>query len=70
KIIVYVLMMKRGFSVTHFFDYLMRIGWFRESVDLFFNSEYQKMYDTVLGDFLDKGIVVMDKEQYKTTVQP
>jgi glyoxylase-like metal-dependent hydrolase (beta-lactamase superfamily II) len=70
KIIVYILMMKKGFSEQAFYEYLMQTVWFRETVDLFFNSEYRNIYESVMANFLDKGIVVIDKEQYKTSVQP
>jgi len=70
KIVVYILMMKRGFPEQGFFDYLMQMAWFRETVDLFFDSEYRKIYERVMASLLDKEIVVIDKEQYKTSVRP
>jgi hydroxyacylglutathione hydrolase len=70
KIFVYTLMMKKGFPEEDFFDHLMEMPWFQETVDLFFDHEYQKIYERVMDDFLAKEIVVLDKGRYKTAVRP
>ena len=70
KIIVYILMMKNGFPEEGFFRYLMQTPWYRETVDLFFDGEYRRVYNAVMAGFLEKKIVVMDDGRYKTTVTP
>jgi len=70
KIIVYVLMMKNGFPADGFFDYLVKGTWFRETVDLFFDSEYRRVYDDVMKRFLKKETVVVDRGRYQTTITP
>ncbi|MCF8146326.1 MAG: MBL fold metallo-hydrolase [Deltaproteobacteria bacterium] len=70
KILVYILMMKKGFRRDGFFDYLVQMSWFRETVDIFFDGDYRRTYDRIITDFLDKGIVVIDRETYQTTVHP
>jgi len=70
KIMVYILMMKKGFPEDAFFDYLVQGNWFRETVDIFFDGEYRKLYEKIMAGFLEKEIVVIDHGRYKTTVQP
>ena len=53
-----------------FFDHLMGTYWFKETVDLFFNSEYQQKYDEVISDFLRRGIVRRKDGTLFTTVKP
>ena len=70
KIIVFILMMKKGFPEQNFFDYLMQTPWFQETVDLFFDSRYKKIYQKIMAGFLEKEIVVIDNGQYKTSIHP
>jgi len=70
KIIVYILMMKKGFPEDAFFDYLVKGPWFRETVDIFFDGDYRRIYEKVMANFLEKEIVVNDRGQYKASVLP
>jgi hydroxyacylglutathione hydrolase len=70
KIMVYILMMKKGFPEDEFFHYLMQTPWYRETVDLFFEAGYRRIYDKIMAGFLEKETVVIDDGQYRTTVQP
>jgi hydroxyacylglutathione hydrolase len=70
KIIVYILMMKKGFPEDRLFNYLMAGVWYQETVDLFFDGGYRRVYDQVMADFLKKGSVVIDQGRYQTTILP
>ena len=70
KITVYTLMMKKSFDEEAFFPYLMGTYWFRETVDLYFNSEYELKYDEIMTGFLQRGIVKRRNDRIFTTVKP
>jgi hydroxyacylglutathione hydrolase len=70
KIIVYTLMMKDGFEEQTFFPYLLGTHWFRDTVDHYFDGQYQEKYREIMKGFLKRGIVKRDKEILFTTVKP
>jgi len=70
KIIVFTLMMKKGFSQKSFFDYLMQTPWYCETIDLFFGGRHRTIYDSVMADFLEKKIVSIHNDRYMTSVRP
>ena len=70
KILVYTLMMKKTFKETEFFPYLMDTYWFKETVDLYFNCEYEMKYNEIIESFLSKGIVRQEGGSFFTTVKP
>ncbi len=70
KILVYTLMMKKTFKETEFFPYLMDTYWFKETVDLYFNCEYEMKYNEIIESFLIKGIVRQEGGSFFTTVKP
>ena len=70
KIFVYTLMMKTRFKENDFFPYLMDTYWFKETVDLYFNSEYEMKYDEIMKSFLERGIVKRKSGALYTTVKP
>jgi len=70
KILVYTLMMKKTFKNTEFFPYLMGTYWFRETVDLYFNGEYEMKYNEIIKSFLKRGIVKQKGGSLFTTVKP
>ncbi len=70
KITIYTLLMQRQVDQKNFFDHLMGTYWFKETVDLFFSSEYQQKYDEVMGDFLRRNIVIRKNGKLFTTVKP
>ncbi|MFH0958871.1 MAG: hypothetical protein V1897_09230, partial [Pseudomonadota bacterium] len=45
KIIVYMLMMKKGVEEASFFDHLMTTHWYCETVDLYFGGKYRFKYE-------------------------
>jgi hydroxyacylglutathione hydrolase len=57
KIIIYILMAKNGYREDAFFSYLRGTHWFRETIDLYFNGEYESKYRELMTHFFRKGIV-------------
>ena len=57
KIIVYTLLMKKRVREQTYFPYLMETHWFKETVDLYFNSEYEAKYTEIMNTFHKKGII-------------
>ena len=70
KILVYTLLMKRTIQENDFYPYLMDTIWYPETVDLYFNGEYEKKYDEVMRGFLKRGVVKRKGASLFTTVKP
>ena len=70
KIIVYTLMMKKGMKADTLFGYLMSTYWFKETVDLYFNDQYEAKYDEIINSFLRRGIIKQENDNLFTTVKP
>ncbi|MBW2662185.1 MAG: MBL fold metallo-hydrolase [Deltaproteobacteria bacterium] len=69
KIIVYTLLMKKSIKENTFFSYLMGTYWFKETVDLYFNSEYELKYNEIINAFIDRGIIRRENGDLFTTVK-
>ena len=70
KIIVYTLLMKKIIKEKDLFPYLMDTYWFKETVDLYFNSEYEMKYNEIMNTFFERGIIKRENENLFTTVKP
>jgi hypothetical protein len=70
KIIIYTIMMKRSVEEDTFFAYLMGTVWFKETVDLYFNSQYEKKYHEIMKGFSQRGMVKRREGKLYTTVKP
>ena len=70
RITIYTILMHGQVDEEKFFDHLMGTYWFKETVDLFFNSAYQQKYDEVISDFLRRDIVRRKDGKLFTTVKP
>lgn len=70
KIIVYTLLMNGVIDESSFFDHLMSTHWFRETIDLYFNSDYRFKYDEIMNGFFDRNIVKMKDGKLFTTIKP
>ena len=70
KIMIYTLMMKRAIGEEAFFPYLMDTYWFKETVDLYFGSEYELKYNEIMRDFLKRGIIRLKNGNLFTIVKP
>lgn len=69
KLTIYTLLMHRQMDEEKFVDHLMGTYWFKETIDLFFNSEYQQKYEEVITDFLRRDIVRRKDGKLFTTVK-
>lgn len=70
KISIYTLLVHKGFNQDLFFEHLMQTHWYKETVELYFNGDYRGMYDRVMGDFMNRGIVKAKNAKLVTTVKP
>jgi len=70
KILVYTLLMKKTIPEKDFFPYLMNTFWYPETVDLYFNGEYEKKYDEIMRGFIGRGVVKRKGASLFTTVKP
>ncbi len=70
KIIVYTLMMKRGFLEADFLSFLLTTPWYRETVDHYFSEQYESMFESVMQELISKGVIVVKKGRILTSVRP
>ncbi len=70
KILVYTLLMKRTVAQDEFYGQLMQTHWFKETVDLYFNGDYEAKYNEIMQSFIKRGIVKVDNGNLYTTVKP
>ena len=70
KITVYTLLMKKTISEKDLFPYLMDTYWFKETVDMYFNSEYEIIYNEIMNSFFEKGVIKRKNGNLFTTVKP
>ena len=62
--------MHKTIAEEAFFARLMDTIWFRETVDLYFGSEYELTYKDVIENFIKRGIVRRRKGDLITVVKP
>ncbi len=70
KIFIYTLLMHGQVDEDRFFSQLMETYWFKETVDLYFESEYQEKYDDVMRSFFRRGIIKRKNGKIFTMVKP
>jgi len=70
KITVYTLLMKRSVVQEEFFGQLMQTHWFKETIDLYFNGDYEAKYNEIMQSFIKRGIVEVENGNLYTTVKP
>ncbi len=70
KITIYTMMMKRSVPEESFFQMLMRPHWFRETVDLYFDGDYEAKYNELMSSFINRGVIKKDGGKLYTTVKP
>ena len=56
--------------MIHFSNDLMQTHWYKETVDLYFNGEYQTKYEAIMKDFRKRGIVKEKNDKIFTSVKP
>jgi len=69
KIIIYTLLMRRLVPQNQFFGLLMTTHWFKETVDLYFDGQYQALYDQIMEDFMRRGLIRHTNGLLATTVR-
>jgi hypothetical protein len=62
--------MKKTIKENDLFPYLMDTYWFKETVDLYFNSEYEMKYNEIMNTFLGRGVINRENGNLFTTVKP
>ena len=70
KITIYTILMHKQVEAKTFLDRIMGACWFKETIDLFFNSAYQQKYDEMMSDFLSRDIVRQERGMLMTTITP
>jgi glyoxylase-like metal-dependent hydrolase (beta-lactamase superfamily II) len=70
RITIYTLLMHKGFNQDNFFDHLMQTHWFKETIELYFDGNYRDMYNQVMDDFLERGIVRIKNSLLQTIIKP
>ncbi len=70
KIIVYTLMMRRSASEATFFNDLMATPWFTETVNHYFDKEYQRKFDNIMAGLFHRGIVRSKDGSLFATINP
>jgi len=70
KIVVYTLMMREEVDEGSFFEDLMKTYWFRETIDLYFDGDCGRKYDSIIKGLLGRGIVKCRQGKLSTTVKP
>lgn len=70
KIIVWVLLMNRGYQKDKFLSYLLTTHWFKGVVDLYFEGRYHEIFNEIMEEFIKRHIVYIKDGSYHTTIQP
>jgi glyoxylase-like metal-dependent hydrolase (beta-lactamase superfamily II) len=69
KIVVYTLLMKQSVPEDLFYQQLRETMWYKETVDLYFNGEYEAKYKEILHRFIERGVVKRKDDHLVTTVK-
>lgn len=70
KLIVYTLLMKETVAADRFFGLLMDTVWYPETVDLYFNGDYQATFDEIMDALIHKKVVRQNNNKVLTTIPP
>jgi glyoxylase-like metal-dependent hydrolase (beta-lactamase superfamily II) len=70
KITVYTLLMRKSVAADAFFELLMDTAWYRETVDFYFDGDYEGKYTEIIDGFLRRGILQRRGALLVTTVKP
>jgi hypothetical protein len=70
KILVWVLLMRKGYRTGDFFAYLLRVPWFKAVVDAYFESRYQGLFSDLMEELLARNIIFIQDGFYRTNVKP
>jgi hydroxyacylglutathione hydrolase len=70
RITIYTMLMAVSLKEEGLFNRLKATHWFKETVDLHFNGEYEMVFNRILKELMDKKIVASDNGLLHTTVKP
>ncbi|MBK8185327.1 MAG: MBL fold metallo-hydrolase [Candidatus Competibacteraceae bacterium] len=68
KLIIFMLLIKKSISEKELFPYLMRTHWFKETVDFYFDGDYEQKYEDLMRYFLNKGLVKQKEGSLYTVI--
>lgn len=68
KLIIFLLLIKKSFREQELLPYLMNTHWFKETVDFYFNGDYETKYEEIMRYFLSKGIVKQQDDHFHTII--
>ncbi|KUG02921.1 hypothetical protein ASZ90_019697 [hydrocarbon metagenome] len=70
KLIIYTVMRKRKVKDDAYYQYLMGTYWFKETIDLYFNGEYEEKYKDIISGFINRGILKLESGFLYATIKP
>lgn len=70
KICVYTVMMRKSVDEERFFSQLMDTHWYPETVDFYFNGQYEPKYTEIVTAFLERGVLYRKNGRLFTSVNP
>jgi len=70
KITIYTLLLMRSVPEASFFEILTGANWFRETVDLYFDGNYEEKYNKLINSFITRGVIRQEGGKLYTTVRP
>jgi glyoxylase-like metal-dependent hydrolase (beta-lactamase superfamily II) len=70
KIMIYTLLMYGSVDEARFFDQLMGTFWFRGTIDMYFNGEYEAKYDEVMTGLFKRDLVRRRGSLIYSSVKP
>ncbi len=70
KLLVWVLLEKRGYRVDEFFGYLLSVPWFRAVVDTYFENQYEDVFKRLIEELVVRKIIFIQEGHFRTGVRP
>jgi glyoxylase-like metal-dependent hydrolase (beta-lactamase superfamily II) len=68
KVMIFSLMMLDGVEEKEFYPMLLKREWFKHTVDLYFNGEYETQYQTIVNKFIQRGLVIRKDGKLMTII--
>lgn len=68
KVIIFALVTKSPIEKEEFFSYLMGTDWFKETVNFYFNGDYEAKYNEIINGLLKRGIIKHNDGNLFTTI--
>lgn len=69
KVTVFTLVIKNPIGKEEFFFYLMGTDWFKETVDLYFNGDYEAKYNEIINGLLKRGVIKQNNGNLFATIK-